>query len=140
MRSSGPSRTVLPTPSTAQPGVQQPPQLDPDETLAGRRTVTSGNATLAFTKGRKGDALIIAVRCQGQGTVKVAVRSVHVSFPLECLAGKVSTTYNQVAVGGADHSGVVSVEAPTGVRWSMTIGRGVPAEEEPPTTTEESGN
>ncbi|MEV6841731.1 hypothetical protein AB0N17_46390 [Streptomyces sp. NPDC051133] len=117
--------------------MQRPPELDPDETLAGRQKVTSGNATLAFGKGRKGDALIVAVRCQGPGTIKVAVRSVHVSFPLECVAGKVSTTYNQVAVGGADHSGVVSVEAPTTVRWSMTIGRGARAEEEP-TTTEDS--
>ncbi|MEU3862835.1 hypothetical protein AB0F03_37020 [Streptomyces sp. NPDC028722] len=135
-RTSQPPTTVLPTPSTAEPGVQHPPELDPDETLAGRQTVTSGNATLPFNKGRKGDALIVAVRCQGQGTIKVAVRPVHVSFPLECVAGKVSTTYNQVAVGGANHSGVVSVEAPTAVRWSMTIGRGLPAEEDPPTIEE----
>ncbi|MFF9156091.1 hypothetical protein ACF1AB_28120 [Streptomyces sp. NPDC014846] len=118
--------------------MQQPPELDDDETLAGRRQVTRGNATLAFRKGKKGDALIVAVRCQGPGTIKVAVRSVHVSFPLECLANKVSTTYNQVGIGRVDRSGVVSVEAPSAVRWSMTIGRGAPAEEESPTAAPES--
>ncbi|MYZ09043.1 hypothetical protein GT028_16945 [Streptomyces sp. SID2999] len=89
---------------------------------------------MEFAGGRKGDALIVAVRCQGKGTVKVAVRPVHVSFPLECLAEKVSTTYNQVAVSGVNRGGTVSVEAPTAVRWSVTVGRGAPAEEESPGT------
>ncbi|TGN80356.1 hypothetical protein E5082_23240 [Streptomyces griseoluteus] len=60
--------------------------------------------------------MVVAVRCQGAGTVKVAVRPVHVSFPLECLAGKVSTIYNQVAVSGVNRDGTVSVEAPPAVR------------------------
>ncbi|WP_316748296.1 hypothetical protein [Streptomyces herbicida] len=136
-RSSEPgSATVTASPSTTQPPVQKPPELDDDETLAGRQSVTNGNASIEFRKGKKGDALIVAVRCQGAGKIKVAVRSVHVSFPLECLAGEVSTTYNQVAIGGVDRSGVVSVEAPSAVRWSMTIGRGAPAQEESPRASE----
>ncbi|MER8058941.1 MULTISPECIES: hypothetical protein [unclassified Streptomyces] len=119
--------------SSPQPSVQVPPELDADETLAGRQNATAGNASIDFGKGRKGDALIVAVRCRGAGTVKVAVQSVHVSFPLECLADQVSTTYNQVGVSGADRGGVVSVEAPSSVHWSMTIGRGEPAQEETPT-------
>ncbi|MEU1407668.1 hypothetical protein ABZ471_35975 [Streptomyces sp. NPDC005728] len=111
---------------SAQPPVQKPPELDAGEALAGRQNVTSGNASFAFREGRKGDALIVAVRCRGAGVVKVAVRPVHVSFPLKCLTDEVSTVYNQVAVGGADRSGVVSVEAPSSVRWTMTIGRGAP--------------
>ncbi|WP_202448817.1 hypothetical protein [Streptomyces sp. SID2999] len=114
--------------------MQKPPALDADETLAGRQKATTGNAEVEFAGGRKGDALIVAVRCQGKGTVKVAVRPVHVSFPLECLAEKVSTTYNQVAVSGVNRGGTVSVEAPTAVRWSVTVGRGAPAEEESPGT------
>ncbi|MFJ5967444.1 hypothetical protein [Streptomyces sp. NPDC093060] len=134
-RSSEPSSAeVTATPgSSAQPSVQTPPELDDDETLAGRRKATTGNASLAFGKGRKGDALIVAVRCQGAGKIKVAVRPVRASFPLECLADQVGTTYNQLAVSGVDRSGIVSVEAPSSVRWSMTIGRGTPAEEETPT-------
>ncbi|MES4886808.1 hypothetical protein [Streptomyces sp. NPDC096012] len=108
------------------------PELDDGETLAGRQNVTNGNAHIAFSKGKKSDALIVAVRCQGTGKIKVAVQSVHVSFPLECVANEVNTTYNQVAVTGVERSGVVSVEAPSVVRWSMTIGRGPAAQEETP--------
>ncbi|WP_336112601.1 hypothetical protein [Streptomyces sp. PTD9-10] len=131
--------TATATPgSSAQPSAPQPPELDADETLAGRQKATTGNASIAFAKGRKGDALIVAVRCQGAGRIKVAVRPVHASFRLECLAGKASTTYNQLDLGGAAHSGVASVEAPSSVRWSMTIGRGAPVQEEIPTATTES--
>ncbi|WP_242625544.1 hypothetical protein [Streptomyces sp. BK022] len=111
-----------------------PPELDADETPAGRQGVTTGNAEVEFAGGRKGDALIVAVRCQGAGAVKVAVRPVQVAFRVECLAGKVGTTYNQVAVSGVDRAGTVSVEAPSAVRWSLTVGRGAPAEEEAPRT------
>ena len=131
-RWSGSSATDSPVQSTSEPGVQQPPELDADETLAGRQQVTRGNATLAFRKGKKGDALIVAVRCQGPGTINVAVRSVHVSFSLDCPAGQVSTTYNQVGIGRVDRGGVVSVEAPSDVRWSMTIGRAPRRKKNPP--------
>ncbi|MCZ0988500.1 hypothetical protein [Streptomyces diastatochromogenes] len=125
----------LPVPA---PDPTGPPELDADETLAGRQKATTGNASIAFREGKKGDALIVAVRCQGAGKIKVAVRPVRMSFPLECRADKADTIYNQVAVGGADRSGVVSVEAPSSVRWSMTIGRGAPVQEEPP--IEAAGN
>lgn len=128
---SGPA-TATAAPSSTQPSVQKPPELDNGEALAGRQKATTGNASIAYGKGRKGDALIVAVRCQGKGKLKVAMQSVHVSFPLECVADEVSTTYNQVAVTGVDRSGVVSVEAPSAVRWSMTIGRGAPAQQESP--------
>ncbi|MFH8774930.1 hypothetical protein [Streptomyces sp. NPDC017958] len=100
--------------------------------------MTTGSASISFNKGKKGDALIVAVSCQGTGKIKVAVQSVHASFPLECLADQVSTTYNQLAISGVDRSGVVSVEAPSSVHWSMTIGRGEPPQEEIPTATTES--
>ena len=124
--------------STAVPPTQRPPALDADETLAGRQGVTTGNASIPFGKGRKGDALILAVRCQGAGRVEIAVRPVHVSFPLKCRADRPSTTYNQVNVAGTEGSGVASVAAPSSVHWSMTIGRGAPPQEEPPTATPES--
>ncbi|MFJ6841571.1 hypothetical protein ACIQRE_02755 [Streptomyces griseoluteus] len=137
-----PVRAGRPTPSRpapaapahgARPPEQKPPELDAGETPAGRRKATTGNAEIGFARGRKGDALVVAVRCQGAGTMKVAVLPVHVSFPLKCLAGKVSTVYHQIEVTGADRDGTVSVEAPPAVRWSLTVGRGAPAGEEPPT-------
>ncbi|GAA2455278.1 hypothetical protein GCM10010405_44150 [Streptomyces macrosporus] len=60
------------------------------------------------------------------------MRPVDVSFPLECLDDEVSTAYNQVGVAGVERAGTVSVEAPSTVRWSMTIGRGEAATEETP--------
>ncbi|MFE7839118.1 hypothetical protein ACFU53_24625 [Streptomyces sp. NPDC057474] len=108
--------------------------MDKTETVAARQGKTQGNRSIEFGEGKKGDALIVAVRCQGKGTIEVTVRPVSVSFPLECLGDEVSTTYNQVAVAGVEDKGTVSVEAPSTVRWSMTIGRGEAAAEETPGT------
>ncbi|WP_159002277.1 hypothetical protein [Streptomyces sp. NRRL B-3229] len=112
--------------------MQTPPELDVSETLAGRQEMTSGGAGVAYSKGRKGQTLIIAVRCQGEGKIKVAVRSVQVSFSQPCAADESSTIFNEVALTGADRDGVASVEAPSAVRWSMTIGHGAPVQVEPP--------
>ncbi|MFJ9041797.1 hypothetical protein ACIRF8_35175 [Streptomyces sp. NPDC102406] len=76
------------------------------------------------TKGTKGDALIVAVRCEGRGDVKVVVKPVNSSFQLPCVDGKVNTTYNQLALAGAEKAGTVAVSAPTTVTWSLTVGRG----------------
>lgn len=123
---SGSAKTSA-TPSATRPPVQKAPELDDGERLAARRNVTTGSASIEFGKGRKSDALIVAVRCQGAGKIKVTVSSVHVSFPLECVADEVNTIDNRVAVTGVERSGVVSVEAPPGVRWSLTVGRGTAA-------------
>ncbi|MET9499682.1 hypothetical protein [Streptomyces sp. NPDC006552] len=127
-----PASSVSSSPSFAkedQTPVTSPPELDPDETLAGRQGATHGGRTITFTKGgKKGSALIVAVRCQGRGTMKVAVKPVTTSFPLACLDGEVTTTYNQLALAGVQKEGTVSVTASAKVRWSMTIGRGEPPE------------
>lgn len=119
-------------PGTTQPSLQKPPELDPDASLAGRQKVTTGNASIPYSKGKKGDALTIAVSCQGKGKITVAVRPVQVSFPLECGADQVSTVSNEFALSGVERSGVVSVEAFSAVRWSLTVGRGAPTEADPP--------
>ncbi|KUN90971.1 hypothetical protein AQJ67_43150 [Streptomyces caeruleatus] len=75
---------------------------------------------------------MVAVRCQGKGTIKVTVRPTAVSFPLECHDSEVTTVHNQVDIAGAEDEGTVSVEAPTTLRWSITIGRGKATAEEPP--------
>ncbi|MET7616147.1 hypothetical protein [Streptomyces sp. NPDC005408] len=110
----------------------QPPELDKTETLAASQAETQGSRSLEFDKGKQGDALIVAVRCQGKGTIKVTVKPVNVGFPLECVDGEVTTTYNQVGVKGVENKGTVSVQAPSAVRWSMTVGRGEAAAPEPP--------
>ncbi|MEU9785486.1 hypothetical protein AB0H92_31760 [Streptomyces phaeochromogenes] len=108
--------------------VKAPPELDDSETVVARRGETRGGGTFEFGEGEKGEALIIAVRCQGKGEIEVSVKPVNVGFPLECVDGRAgtatSTAYNQVDVAGVEKKGTVSVLAPSSVRWSMTIGRG----------------
>ncbi|MET9563911.1 hypothetical protein [Streptomyces tauricus] len=107
------------------------PELDDTETVAGRQGVTRGGGSFEFSAGEKGDALIVAVRCQGKGKIKVSVHPVNVGFPLNCVDGEASTTYNEVDVAGVEKKGTVSVLGPSSVRWSMTVGRGEPTEGEP---------
>lgn len=50
--------------------------------------------------------------------MKVEVKPVNVSVSLECLAGRTTTTYNQVGVSGVEKPGTVSVTAPSGCTGS----------------------
>lgn len=132
IQSTGPSpdpETDTPSADSTHPSVEQPPELDKTETLVARQSGTHGNRQIEFGGGKKGDALIVAVRCRGKGKINVTVNPAEVTFSLECLDGEVSTTYNQVGVTGVDGKGTVSVEAPSTVRWSLTIGRGEAAAE-----------
>ncbi|MEU6007144.1 hypothetical protein [Streptomyces sp. NPDC047453] len=117
---------------TTQSSLRKPPELDPGASLAGRQKVTTGNAAVPYSQGKKGDALTIAVSCQGQGKITVTVKPVHVFFPLECGADQVSTISNEFAVSGVERSGIVAVEAPPAVRWSLAVSRDAPTEAEPP--------
>ncbi|MET8580466.1 hypothetical protein ABZX39_06170 [Streptomyces collinus] len=118
-----PAATAPAGTSAARPLFHRAPELDLDETLAGRQEPMTGNASFTFTKGRKGDTLILAVRCQGEGRVEVTVRPVHVAFALRCPADRADTVYHQVRVTGTARGGTASVQAPSTVRWSMTVGR-----------------
>ncbi|MFG2661127.1 hypothetical protein [Streptomyces sp. NPDC048425] len=122
----GPSKSESSTP--AGESVKSPPDLDGTETVAGRQRGTRGERTLEYRKGEKGQDLIVAVRCQGKGEIKVSLNPVKARFPLKCVDDEVTTIYNQVGVTGVEKRGTVSVQAPSTVRWSMTIGRGEPPE------------
>ncbi|MER6472104.1 hypothetical protein [Streptomyces collinus] len=118
-----PASTAPAGTSATHPLFHRAPELDSDEILAGRQEPITGSTSFAFAGGRKGDTLILALRCQGEGRVEVTVRPVHVAFPLRCAADRAETVYHQVRVTGTAHSGTASVQAPSTVRWSMTIGR-----------------
>ncbi|MFG3347473.1 hypothetical protein ACGF1Z_20685 [Streptomyces sp. NPDC048018] len=45
------------------------------------------------------------------------------SFPLKCVGGQVSTTYNQIDLKHEQASASVNVQAPTSVRWAMSVGQ-----------------
>ncbi|MFH8468322.1 hypothetical protein [Streptomyces sp. NPDC017991] len=112
--------------------MKSPPESDDTGTVAGRQGATRGGGTFEFSAGKKGDAPIVAVRCQDEGEIKVSVKPVNVGFPLNCVDGEASTTYNQVGAEGVEKKGTVSLLDPSSVHWSMTVGRGEPAEAEAP--------
>lgn len=112
--------------------VDRAPDLGMADRVVLRQDRTQGNASLEFGKAKKGDgdALTIAVECEGKGKIEVALRSIATSFPLNCLDGEVTGTFNQFALDGADRAGTVSVTAAPGVCWSLSVGRGESAEQD----------
>ena len=74
--------------------------------------------------------MTIAVECEGPGRIEVVLRPMFTSFPMTCLDGEVSAEYNQFTKDSAVRAGVVSVTADPGVRWSLSVGRGDPVEED----------
>ncbi|MEU6368422.1 hypothetical protein ABZ876_22425 [Streptomyces sp. NPDC046931] len=129
------ARVTATATATATAAAERPsfraPELGDGETLAGRQEPTRGNASFELGTGRKGDALLVGVRCEGRGRMYVAVRSVDASFSVDCRAGRVGSYENELALTGADRRGTVAVEAPPAVRWSVTVGRGAPAPKGP---------
>ncbi|MER5746285.1 hypothetical protein ABT097_23795 [Streptomyces sp. NPDC002225] len=82
-----------------------------------------GNAELPLA-GRIGTGtLAVQVNCQGEGTLDVTVTGVALSFPLDCVKGEVSSTYNEVHLKKARGEGAVRITAPAGVRWAVTVER-----------------
>ncbi|MGW4728080.1 hypothetical protein ACWEQC_02555 [Streptomyces shenzhenensis] len=131
----GPDRTTTPaTTVSATPGensaraehiagetVAKAPKLPSGEPLTqvasakGNRELELGHITT--------QPLSVLVNCQGKGTLTVEVRPMGLSFPLECVASEVSSTYNELRLKKARENGVVSVTAPSSVRWSLTVGQ-----------------
>ncbi|MEU7039404.1 hypothetical protein ABZ958_38060 [Streptomyces sp. NPDC046237] len=63
------------------------------------------------------------VACQGIGTINVSYTPAGLSFPLQCVDGEVSTTYNQIELKHERESASVYVQAPSSVRWAMSVGQ-----------------
>ncbi|QFQ98186.1 hypothetical protein F9278_20480 [Streptomyces phaeolivaceus] len=98
-----------------------------------RQDRTRNSAHLEFDAARKGDGktLSVAVSCEGEGTIEVALRPLAASFPMDCLDGEVTSINNEFTMDGTERAGTVSVTASTGVQWSLSIGRGEPSEQDP---------
>lgn len=112
--------------------VDRAPDLDMADRVVLRQDGTRGSASLEFGKAKKGDGetVTIAVQCEGKGRIEVVLRSMGTSFPLDCVDGEVTDIYNQFTLAGADRAGTVSVTASSNVRWSLSVGRGEPAEQD----------
>lgn len=136
VRSSEPSR-VKATPAAdandpeeSAESVERAPDLGSGDSVAVRQQGTRGNRALEFPEARKddGDALTIAVRCQGEGRLDITLRPLSATFPVTCHDDDVTTAYNQFALSAARDAGTVSVTASPTTVWSLTIGRGDRAE------------
>jgi hypothetical protein len=110
--------------------VDDAPDLEMADRVVLRRDGTRGSASMEFGKARKGDGktLTVGAQCEGKGEIEVSLRPMGGSFTMACRDGEVSSEYNQFTVDGADRAGTVSVTAPSTVRWSLSVGRGEPAD------------
>lgn len=120
-----------PRPAAVQRSVE-PPRLDgAGETVAGRQGAVRGDGRLGYTGGARGKALIVAVSCQGEGSVSVEVPTVAVSYRLRCGGVVPEVAYDEISLGASHRPGTVVVTAPSAVTWAATVGRGDRAEREP---------
>lgn len=120
---SSPAKTPATDRAEHVPGesVTKAPTL-PDGNVVAQAINASGNRELEIKGGLKSGALSVLVNCQGKGELTVSVKPVGMSFPLKCVDGEVSSTYNQLDLKRARTQGTVSVTAPTSVRWAITVG------------------
>ncbi|MFF8956299.1 hypothetical protein [Streptomyces sp. NPDC014894] len=111
------------------------PELDADADggeVVLRQDETRGHAELPYGGGSKGRTLIVAVNCQGAGTVRVTLSPTGTTFPLECLDTEVSAVENRMTTSESHRAGTVSVRADSSVRWSLAVARDEGAEAGPP--------
>ncbi|WEH17310.1 hypothetical protein [Streptomyces sp. VNUA24] len=106
------------------------PDLDMAERIVLRRDGARGSAAMEFGKAKKGDgkALTVGAECEGEGEIEVSLRPMDASFSVACGDGEVSGEYNEFSVEDAVRAGTVTVNAPSTVRWSLSVGRGDPTE------------
>ncbi|MFD8734806.1 hypothetical protein ACFV06_07770 [Streptomyces sp. NPDC059618] len=139
--STPPSPPVHRSPSAAAAPAQESPASDRTRDLPGesvteapdlsgikvvaRAVNAHGSAEIDVPGGIGPGPLSIAVNCEGGGTLKVSVDATALSFPVHCTAGKVAGVLNRMdRPHGTRHAhATVTVTAPTGVRWSLAVGR-----------------
>ncbi|MET8766186.1 hypothetical protein [Streptomyces sp. NPDC004658] len=129
-RTSSPS-SVTPSAQSRTPGraehvpgesVTKAPTL-PDGDVVATAANAVGNREIDIKGGLRAGPLSVMVNCQGEGELTVLVQPAGLRFPLQCVAGEVSSTYNQLNLKRTRARGTVSVTAPSGVRWAITVGR-----------------
>jgi hypothetical protein len=123
------SKTQTPHPETTSRGEHAPdesvskaPKL-PDGQVLAQAANRQGNSDLPVKGLVSRDPLAIMVTCEGKGTLTVTLTPQGVKFPLECVTGESSTTYNQIDLKRDRNSSSIKVAAPSTVRWSLTAGQ-----------------
>jgi hypothetical protein len=95
---------------------------DPGGRAVLTQSETTGNRALALapaTAADHGRRLTLALNCRGAGFVRVAGAPGGVGFQAECEKDQVIGVQHQSATSAVRRGGTVSVQAPTGVRWSL---------------------
>ncbi|MFJ6574135.1 hypothetical protein ACIQNU_42770 [Streptomyces sp. NPDC091292] len=120
-------------PSVSPAKTPERPEHIPGESVTQAPKLISGKplTEVASAKGNRvmeigeiqAQPLSVLVNCQGEGTLTVELEPVGLSFPLECVAEEVSSTYNEMRLKQPRKKGTVSVTAPSTVRWSLTVGQ-----------------
>ncbi|MEU2063797.1 hypothetical protein [Streptomyces sp. NPDC013455] len=95
----------------------------PDGKVVARAMGVGGGREMHLAGGSGRGPLSVLVSCQGEGKLTVRVEPAGLGFPLDCLAGEVSSTYDQVDLQRVRGQGAVSVVATSAVRWAVTVGR-----------------
>ncbi|WP_328748083.1 hypothetical protein OHT57_21460 [Streptomyces sp. NBC_00285] len=95
----------------------------PDGKTLIEKANAQGSQELDIPGGLKAGPLDILVNCQGNGTLTVSVKPVGLSFPLTCVKEETSSIMNEMDLPGPRSHGTVTVTAPSGVRWALTVGQ-----------------
>ncbi|MFJ6833209.1 hypothetical protein [Streptomyces sp. NPDC091209] len=124
-----------PTSSPRQSPASDPVQYLPGESVTEAPDLHDGGVVAKVANGHGNEeidvpggigpgTLWIAVNCEGRGTLKVSAEPGGLSFPVACAAGKVSGVLNRLDLerGHRHAPGTVTVTAPSGVRWALTVG------------------
>jgi hypothetical protein len=116
------------SPSTARdpyaPSVKKVPEL----ASAGITVLVSGSHLKGSViypipgRVRAGEALVIAVNCQGPGRLDAEVRAVGMSFSLPCEKGTVLPALNEFQMDSSHSLGALRFTAKPDVMWSFTVG------------------
>lgn len=133
-RTTAAGNTKSPKPSESLPPASQRAEHVDGETVTEAPQVVDGRVIAAVVNARGGQVVpldggvrsgpvSIAVNCQGKGTLTVELQPVGLSFALECVAGEVSSTYNQIALKKPRKDAVVQVTVSSGVRWALSVGQ-----------------
>lgn len=127
------SKQSKPTPSATPSKDKARPEHIPGESVSEAPKLPEGKALaeIAAAKGNQNvplgrvaaGPLSVLVNCQGKGTLKITVQPMGMNFPLDCVDGEVSSTYNELGLKKSRPEGTVTVTAPSAVRWSLTVGQ-----------------
>jgi len=129
----GSTASSAPSPSASASAAQRAEHVDGETVTKAPRIVdgkvivavadASGSRELSLEGGVRSGPVSIAVNCEGKGTLTVELAPVGLSFPLSCVAGEVSSTFNQIALKKPRAQATVKVTAGSGVRWALSVGQ-----------------